>query len=81
MEQEVFWQCSEKKKVCIQSLVEQMAIQIGDFSRMKILEGEVNILLDKEGKMWRQRSKVLWLKDVYKSLLLVILAVLLCAMI
>ena len=54
----------EKKKVCIQSLVEQMAIQIGDFSRMKILEGEVNILLDKEGKMWRQRSKVLWLKDV-----------------
>ena len=71
----------EKKKVCIQSLVEQMAIQIGDFSRMKILEGEVNILLDKEGKMWRQRSMVLWLKDVYKSLLLVILAVLLCAMI
>ena len=32
----------------------QMAIRTGDSSRMKILEGEVNILLDKEAKMWRQ---------------------------
>nr|XP_023913512.1 uncharacterized protein LOC112025077 [Quercus suber] len=27
------------------------------------LEKEVNLLLDKEAKMWAQRSKVLWLKD------------------
>ena len=30
---------------------------------MKWLEGEVNVLLDKEAKMWRQRFKVMWLKD------------------
>ena len=34
-----------------------------DFRRMRWSEGEVNILLDKEAKMWRQRSKVLCLKD------------------
>ena len=42
---------------------EQWAVWTGDSRRMKWLEGEVNILLDKEAKMWRQRSKVLWLKD------------------
>lgn len=30
---------------------------------MRWLEKEVNLLLDKEAKMWAQRSKVLWLKD------------------
>jgi len=35
-----------------------MAVRTRDSSCMKILEGEVNILLDKEAKMWRQQSKV-----------------------
>ena len=30
---------------------------------MRWLEKEVNMLLDKEAKIWAQRSKVLWLKD------------------
>ena len=30
---------------------------------MRLLEDEVNQLLDKEAKMWRQRSKVAWLHD------------------
>ena len=30
---------------------------------MKLLEDEVNQLLDKEAKMWRQRSKIAWLRD------------------
>ena len=42
---------------------EQRAVQTGDSRCMRWLEGEVNILVDKEAKMWRQRSKVLWLKD------------------
>ena len=30
---------------------------------MKVLESENNLLLDKEAKMWRQRSRILWMKD------------------
>ena len=30
---------------------------------MRLLEDEVNQLLDKEVKMWKQRSKVAWLRD------------------
>ena len=30
---------------------------------MRLLEDEVNQLLDKEAKMWRQRSKIAWLRD------------------
>ena len=57
----------EKKKREQLKEAEQRVVRIGDSSRMKILEGEVNILLDKEAKMWRQRSKVLWLKDGDRS--------------
>ena len=39
------------------------AIRFGDSSRMSLLEDEVNQLLDKEAKIWRQRSKVAWLRD------------------
>lgn len=34
-----------------------------DAHQVKILEKEVNILMDREAKMWSQRSKVQWLKD------------------
>ena len=30
---------------------------------MRLLEDEINQLLDKEAKMWRQWSKVAWLRD------------------
>ena len=30
---------------------------------MKLLEREVNQLLDKEAKMWGQHSRVMWLRD------------------
>ena len=52
----------EKKKRQLKE-AEQRAVRTGDSRCMRWLEGEVNILLDKEAKMWRQRSKVLWLKD------------------
>ena len=42
---------------------ENHAIRSGDSSRMRLLEEEVNQLLDKEAKMWRQRSKIAWLRD------------------
>lgn len=30
-------------------------------SLIKILKAEINVLLDRESKMWDQRSRVLWL--------------------
>lgn len=45
-----------------------MALRTGDSSRMKFLENEVNLLLDKEVIMWRQRSKILWLFDGDKNI-------------
>ena len=30
---------------------------------MRFLESEINMLLEKEAKMWAQRSKIMWLKD------------------
>nr|POE45921.1 hypothetical protein CFP56_44179 [Quercus suber] len=43
--------------------VEQHALWSGDLSRMRLLEDEVNQLIDKEAKMWRQWSKVARLHD------------------
>ena len=52
----------ERKKKQLKE-AEKRAIRTGDSRHMKWLEGEVNVLLDKEAKMWRQRFKVMWLKD------------------
>ena len=38
-------------------------MQGGDIGRMQQLEKEINSLLDKEAKMWSQRSRIMWLKD------------------
>ena len=46
---------------------QNQAIRSGDSSRMRLLKDEVNQLLDKEDKMWRQRSKVAWLRDGDRS--------------
>ena len=42
-------------------------IRGGDPKRMRQLEKEINLLMDKEAKMWAQRSRVLWLKDGDKN--------------
>ena len=46
---------------------ENEAAWTGNLTRMKLLEREVNQLLDKEAKMWGQRSRVMWLKDGYRN--------------
>ena len=43
------------------------AIRGGDPKCMRQLEKEMNLLMDKEAKMWAQRSRVLWLKDGDKN--------------
>lgn len=42
---------------------ENIAINGGDSRLMKLLKEEINLLQDKEATMWRQRSKIMWLKD------------------
>lgn len=41
--------------------VEDAAIGGKSLGRLSRLEGEINDLLSKEGKMWRKRSRTLWL--------------------
>ncbi|KAK9990436.1 hypothetical protein SO802_025421 [Lithocarpus litseifolius] len=52
----------EKKRKLL-SQAEATASRGGDANRVKILENEVNMLMDREAKMWSQRAKVQWLKD------------------
>lgn len=49
------------------SKAEQRAIRGGDPRHMNALQEEINLLLDKEATMWRQRSKILWLRDGDKN--------------
>ena len=49
------------------SKAERRAISGGDPRPMKTLQEEINLLLDKEATMWRQRSIILWLKDGDKN--------------
>ncbi|XP_075657955.1 uncharacterized protein LOC142627937 [Castanea sativa] len=42
---------------------EKEALQSGDNSRVRSLKADINDLLDKESRMWLQRSKVLWAKN------------------
>ena len=42
---------------------EQHALWSGDSSYIRFLEDEVNQLLNKEAQMWKQQSKVAWLRD------------------
>ena len=51
----------EKKKLL--SKAELAASRGGDVARVRRLEHEVNILLDREAQMWSQRSKIQWLRD------------------
>ena len=42
-------------------VAENEAIVCGNNSQVKGLKAEINILLDREARMWCQRSQVLWL--------------------
>ena len=46
---------------------ELVAMNGGSNKRMKYLEKQILTLLDREAKMWAQRSKVQWLRDGDKN--------------
>ena len=50
----------KKKNLLIQA--ERDAMISGPNLRVRSLKSKINILLDKEAQMWRQQSRVLWLK-------------------
>ena len=42
---------------------EDVALRTGSNVRIKELQREINELLDRETRMWNQRSRILWLKN------------------
>ena len=50
----------EKKKMLAK--IEAETMKKGDNSRLRELKAEIHVLMDKETRMWSQRSRVLWLK-------------------
>ena len=42
---------------------EAVAVRIGSNIRIKQLKEEINVLMDRENRMWNQRSRILWLKN------------------
>ena len=42
---------------------ERLALQGGNATQLLAIQKEINSLMDKEERMWRQRSKTLYLKD------------------
>lgn len=56
----------KKRKLLVQA--ELQAVRGGDPSHIKQLETDINLLMDKEGKMWAHRSRVLWLEDRDKNI-------------
>ena len=50
----------KKKNLLIQA--EKDALISGSNLRVRSLKSKINILLDKEARMWCQQSRVLWLK-------------------
>ena len=51
----------EKRKLLAKA--ELVASRGGDVTRMRRLEQEINLLLDREAQIWSQRSKIQWLQD------------------
>ena len=49
---------NQKKKLLL--LAENAAIISGNNQRVKELKSEINVLLDREARMWAQRSRLLW---------------------
>ena len=42
---------------------EAVALRTGSNFRIRELQSEINELLDRETRMWNQRSRILWLKN------------------
>ena len=42
---------------------EAAVVRIGCNFRIKQLKEEINVLMDRETRMWNQRSRILWLKN------------------
>ena len=51
----------KKRKLLTQA--ERVTINGGSVHTLKKLEQEINVLMDRESKLWRQRAKIQWLKD------------------
>ena len=49
----------EKNKLL--AAAELVAMRTGDNSHVRLLKAEINVLIDREARMWSQRSRVLWL--------------------
>lgn len=56
----------EEKKLLATTKAE--AIRRGNNSRLRELKSEIHILMDRETRLWSQRSRVLWLKNGDKNL-------------
>ena len=52
-----------KKKRKLLSKEELATSKGGDVIRVRVLEQEINLLMDREAQMWSQWSKILWLRD------------------
>ncbi|XP_075663065.1 uncharacterized protein LOC142632573 [Castanea sativa] len=52
-----------KNKKALLVEAESAAIVSGQNGRVRELKEEINILLDREARMWSQRSRTLWLKN------------------
>ena len=55
--------CELKEKRKLLSKAKLAASRGGDVDRVRRLEHEINLLLDRESQMWSQRSKIQWLRD------------------
>ena len=51
----------EKRKLLAKA--ETTASRGGDVTRVRRLEQEINLLMDREAQMWSQRSKIQWFRD------------------
>ena len=52
-----------EKKCKLLTQAKRVAINGGSVHTLKKLEQEINVLMDRESKLWRQRAKIQWLKD------------------
>ena len=60
--------CKElERKIKLLAKIEKHAARTGHTGRLRQLEFDINSLMDKEAKMWKQRSRVAWLKDGDKN--------------
>lgn len=55
----VYMELSKKRKMLIEE--EAAAMRCGSNHCIKELRDEINVLLDREARMWNQRSRILWL--------------------